>query len=66
MCGHAGIIVFNRNAHPVDREELGRIGGYMDSRGPDAKGDWFALNGCMGLPIAVYLLSILMSRRTSL
>jgi asparagine synthase (glutamine-hydrolysing) len=49
MCGHAGIIVFNRNAHPVDREELGRIGDYMDSRGPDAKGDWYSLNGCMGL-----------------
>jgi asparagine synthase (glutamine-hydrolysing) len=49
MCGHAGIIVFNRNAHPVDREELGRIGDYMDSRGPDAKGDWYSFNGCMGL-----------------
>jgi asparagine synthase (glutamine-hydrolysing) len=49
MCGLAGIFALDQDALPIDREELGRIGGYMVSRGPDAKGDWYSPDGRIGL-----------------
>ena len=48
MCGIAAI--FNYRHHsPVDRAELGRMLAHMQRRGPDGSGEWYGLEGAIGL-----------------
>jgi asparagine synthase (glutamine-hydrolysing) len=47
MCGIAGIFEFGGGR--VDRARLARISAHMESRGPDASGDWFSDDGMVGL-----------------
>jgi len=49
MCGINGILALADSAEPVSKEELLRTREYMASRGPDAAGEWFSLNGRIGL-----------------
>jgi asparagine synthase (glutamine-hydrolysing) len=49
MCGVAAIFSFHPAAPAVDREELVRIRDHMSSRGPDAKGEWFSLDGRLAI-----------------
>lgn len=49
MCGIAAIFSYHSSAPPVDRGELLRIRDYMRLRGPDAKGEWHADDGRVGI-----------------
>jgi asparagine synthase (glutamine-hydrolysing) len=45
VCGVNGLLRLKPDGPPLDREELRRTRDYMASRGPDAVGDWLALDG---------------------
>ena len=49
MCGVAAIFSFHSAAPPIDRAELLRIRDHMTVRGPDAKGEWFSVDGRVGV-----------------
>ena len=49
MCGIAGIHAYHYAANAVDRAELTAIRDHMAARGPDGHGDWYAVDGRVGL-----------------
>lgn len=49
MCGIAGIFSYHYAAPSVSRDELITIRDYMESRGPDGKGEWFSNDSRVGL-----------------
>ena len=49
MCGIAAILAHSPAAPPVDRAELPRIRDAMTLRGPDGYGNWFSVDGRVGL-----------------
>lgn len=49
MCGIAGIYAYDKDAPPVDREELIRIRDSMSARGPDGAGIRISMNNRVGL-----------------
>jgi asparagine synthase (glutamine-hydrolysing) len=49
MCGVVGIYAYHYAANTIDREELRKMRDYMSARGPDGCGEWYALDGRVGL-----------------
>src|SRR5437868_4126278 len=48
MCGIAAIFNY-KGESSVDRAEMGRMLDHMKRRGPDGSGEWYGLNGAVGL-----------------
>ncbi|MES2606905.1 MAG: asparagine synthase (glutamine-hydrolyzing) [Pseudomonadota bacterium] len=49
MCGIAGIHAYHYAALPVAQAELRVMRDHMQLRGPDGKGEWFSIDGRIGL-----------------
>lgn len=49
MCGIAAIFAYHNASPDIDRDELRHIRDHMASRGPDGFGEWFSLDGRVGL-----------------
>ncbi len=49
MCGLAGIFAYHDAADPLDRTELRAMRERMLARGPDGAGEWFSVDGRVGL-----------------
>ena len=48
MCGIAAIFNY-RTGQPVDPAEMARVLDHMRRRGPDGSGEWYGLEGAVGL-----------------
>ncbi len=49
MCGVAATYAYSGTAPAVDREELRAVRDHMAARGPDGFGEWFSIDGRVGL-----------------